>query len=279
VAIFAFACVENGIGLPNRKVALLHTATKEGSMGIIALIYSVIVYLMFFASFLYLIAFMGGDMTSFIGAPKTLDAGASSLTGAPAALVNIGLLLLFGVQHSIMARGSFKKALTKIIPKEMERSTYVLATVVVLVLLYVYWQPMPSVVWSVTSPLWGGALMAVFFLGFALVLLSTFMINHFELFGLLQGWLGFKKKQPSAPVFGMPYLYKYIRHPLYLGFILAFWSTPHMTVGHLLFASIWTAYIFVAIGYEERDLIAVFGDKYHDYMDKVPSILPFGGRK
>ena len=248
-------------------------------MGVVTLVYSIIAYLIFFAAFLYLIPFMGGDMTSFIGAPKTLDAGASSLTAAPAALVNIGLLLLFGVQHTVMARGSFKKTLTKIVPQAMERSTYVLATVVVLVLLYVYWQPMPLTVWSVTSPLWSGVLTAVFFLGVGLVLLSTFMINHFELFGLLQGWLSFKKKQPAKLVFHTPLLYKYVRHPLYLGFILAFWSTSHMTVGHLLFASIWTAYIFFAIGYEERDLIAVFGDKYHDYMEKVPSILPFGGRK
>ncbi|NOX82261.1 MAG: isoprenylcysteine carboxylmethyltransferase family protein [Alphaproteobacteria bacterium] len=248
-------------------------------MGAIALIYSIVVYLIFFASFLYLIAFMGGDMTSFIGAPKTLDSGTAILTAWPAVLVNIGLLLLFGVQHSVMARSGFKKALTKIVPQAMERSTYVLTTVVVLVLLFVFWQPLPSTVWSVTSPLWSVVLMAVFFLGVGLVLLSTFMINHFELFGLLQGWLGFRKKEAAAPVFVMPYLYKYIRHPLYLGFLLAFWSTSHMTVGHLLFSSIWTAYIFVAIGYEERDLIAVFGDKYHAYMAKVPAILPFGRGK
>jgi len=247
-------------------------------MGIIALIYSVVVYLMFFASFLYLIVFMGGEMTSFIAAPKTIDAGASPVAG-PAALINIGLLLLFAVQHSVMARWGFKKALIKFLPSAFERSTYVLLTVVVLVLLFSYWQPMPAVVWSVDAPLWSGLLTALYFAGIGLVLLSTFMINHFELFGLLQGWLGFKKKEPSAPVFGTPYLYKYIRHPLYLGFLLAFWSTSHMTVGHLLFASIWTAYIFVAIGYEERDLIAVFGDKYHDYMAKVPAILPFGGGK
>ncbi len=247
-------------------------------MGIIALIYSVVVYLMFFASFLYLIVFMGGDMTSFVGAPKTIDAGASPVAG-PAALVNIGLLLLFAVQHSVMARSGFKKALIKFLPPAFERSTYVLLTIVVLVLLFVCWQPMPAIVWSIDAPLWSGLLTALYFAGIGLVLLSTFMINHFELFGLLQGWLGFKKKEPSAPVFGTPYLYKYIRHPLYLGFLLAFWSTPHMTVGHLLFASVWTAYIFVAIGYEERDLIAVFGDKYHDYMAKVPTILPFGGGK
>ncbi len=248
-------------------------------MGVIALVYSVIAYVLFFASFLYLIVFMAGDMTAFVGAPKTIDAGSFPLAGAPAALVNIVLLLLFGVQHTIMARGSFKRALTKIIPPAMERSTYVLATVAVLVLLYVYWQPMPGVVWSVGAPLWAGALTVLYFLGVGLVLVSTFLINHFELFGLLQGWLGFKKKEPPKPVFHTPSLYKHIRHPLYLGFIMAFWATPHMTAGHLLFASIWTIYIFVALGYEERDLIALFGDKYRDYMEKVPAIFPFGRRK
>ena len=248
-------------------------------MGILALGYSVVAYVLFFAAFLYLIPFMGGDMTSFIGAPKTLDSGASSLTGTPAALVNLGLLLLFGVQHTVMARKSFKSAITKMLPQSMERSTYVLATVVVLILLYVYWQPMPSVVWSVSSPLWAGVLTALFFLGIGLVLLSTFLINHFELFGLLQGWLGFKKQDMPAPTFHTPSLYKHIRHPLYLGWIMSFWATSHMTAGHLLFASIWTIYIFVALGYEERDLINVFGDKYRDYMEKVPAILPFGARK
>ena len=248
-------------------------------MGVLSLGYSIVAYVLFFASFLYLIPFMGGEMTGFLQVPKTLDWGAGSLSGMPAALVNIGLLLLFAVQHTVMARPGFKRGLTKIIPQSMERSTYVLATVGVLVLLYAYWQPMPSVVWSVGSPMWSGTLTAVYFLGIGLVLLSTFLISHFELFGLLQGWLGFKKQEMPAPEFRTPMLYKHVRHPLYLGFILAFWSTPHMTSGHLLFAAIWTVYIFVAVGYEERDLIAVFGDKYHDYMAKVPAIFPFGARK
>jgi protein-S-isoprenylcysteine O-methyltransferase Ste14 len=248
-------------------------------MGLIALVYSVVVYVVFFAAFLYLIGFVGGDMTAWAGLPKTVDAGASNLAGAPAALVNIGLLLLFGVQHSVMARGGFKRAWTKIVPPAMERSTYVLATVVVLVVLFIGWQPMPAVVWSVSSPLWGGVLLALFLVGFGLVLLSTFLINHFELFGLLQGWFKFKSKAAVEPKFVTPMLYKHVRHPLYLGFLIAFWSTSHMTAGHLLFAAVWTVYIFVAIGYEERDMIALFGDKYRDYMAKVPSILPFGARK
>ena len=248
-------------------------------MGLIALIYSVVVYAAFFASFLYLIAFMGGDMTSFIGAPKTIDAGASPLAGAPPALINIGLLLLFGVQHTLMARKSFKKVFTKIIPPVMERSTYVLATVIVLVLLFHYWAPMTAVIWSVQSPLWGGVLTVLYFVGIGLIFISTFLINHFELFGLLQSWLGFKKQPPHEPVFLTPMLYKYVRHPLYLGFVIAFWATSHMTAGHLLFSAIWTVYIFVALGYEERDLIDTFGDKYRDYMAKTPSIFPFGARK
>lgn len=248
-------------------------------MGVLALLYSVIVYLLFFAAFLYLIPFMGGEMTSFIPAPKTLDAGVSPAAGAPAALVNIGLLVLFGLQHTIMARSGFKKALTKVIPPAMERSTYVLLTVLVLVLLYRYWIPMDGVVWSIESQPWAGLMMALYFLGVGLVLLSTFLINHFDLFGLLQGWMRFRNKPMPEPKFHTPSLYKVVRHPLYLGLIMAFWATSYMTVGHLLFASIWTIYIFIALGYEERDLIAVFGDKYREYMAKTPAILPFGAKK
>ncbi len=248
-------------------------------MKIISLVYSIVVYLIFFAALLYLIAFMGGDMTVFLGAPKTIDAGSSPLAGAPAALVNIGLLLLFGIQHTIMARKGFKDALTKVLPRAMERSTYVLTTVVVLVLMYHYWIPMDGVVWSVTSPLWAGILLVLYFAGLVLIFVSTFLMNHFEFFGLLQGWLSFKQKELPPPTFHTPSLYKIVRHPLYVGWIIAFWATSHMTVGHLLLASIWTIYIFVALGYEERDLIAVFGDKYRDYMAKTPAILPFGRKK
>lgn len=248
-------------------------------MGAVTLLYSIVAYFVFFATFLYFIVFVGGDMTSFVGAPKTLDWGPSRFSGAPAALINIGLLVLFGLQHSIMARGGFKKAWTRIVPPSMERSTYVLATVVVLVILFLGWQPMPGVVWSVSSPLWSGVLTALFFVGFGIVFVSTFLINHFELFGLHQAWARFKNQTFAPPKFQTPLLYKYVRHPLYLGFLIAFWSAPQMTAGHLLFAAIWTAYMFVAIGYEERDLITHFGDAYRDYMAKTPSILPFGGKK
>ena len=248
-------------------------------MGFIALVYSVVVYVAFFASFLYLIAFMGGDMTAFLGAPKTIDQGTSPITGVSPAFVNACLLLLFGLQHTIMARQSFKKVWTKIVPPMMERSTYVLATTVVLVLLFVYWVPMPGIVWSAEGQALQMAMLALYLVGVGLVLLSTFLINHFELFGLLQSWLGFKKQSSHEPAFYTPSLYKFVRHPLYLGFVIAFWSTAHMTAGHLLFSAMWTAYIFVALGYEERDLIDTFGDKYRDYMAKTPMIFPFGGRK
>jgi len=248
-------------------------------MRLIALVYSVAVYALFLGSFVYLIPFLGGDMTAFIGAPKTIDAGTSPLDGAPPALVNIGLLLLFGVQHSIMARAGFKKALTRIIPAPAERATYVLASVVLLALLYICWIPMDGVVWTFAESAFGGAAMAIYFLGIGLILASTFQINHFELFGLLQAWLGFKQKEAAPAHFQTPFLYRIVRHPLYLGFVIAFWATAHMTVGHLLFAAIWTIYIFVAVGYEERDMLALFGDQYRDYMAKVPSIFPFGVRK
>lgn len=248
-------------------------------MGVIALIYSVVVYVAFFAAFLYLIPFMGGEMTSFIGAPKTIDAGVSPAAGAPAALINIGILVVFGLQHTIMARSGFKKAITKFIPWSMERSTYVLFTVLLLLVLYKYWIPMPAVIWSIDAPLWSGLMTALFFIGIGLVLLSTVLINHFELFGLQQGWYRFKNIEWHKPEFRTPLLYKHVRHPLYLGWIISFWATSYMTAGHLLFAGVWTIYIFVALGYEERDLIAVFGDKYRDYMAKTPMILPFGGKK
>lgn len=248
-------------------------------MGALIFIYSAVVYLGFFLSFLYLIAFLGGDMIPLTGLPKTIDAGPSGLAGAPAALVNIGLLLLFGLQHSIMARQGFKRALTKLVPWPAERSTYVLATVVILVLTYALWIPMPATVWSVSSPIWSGVLTALFFVGFGIVFISTFLINHFELFGLMQGWFRFEGKATPKPQFVTPLLYKFVRHPLYLGFIIAFWATPQMSVGHLLFAAVWTAYMLIAIGYEERDLTALFGDQYRRYMAETPAILPFGRGK
>lgn len=248
-------------------------------MGIIALVYSVVVYFVFFATFVYLIVFVGGDSLSFLGAPKTIDAGASIYPAGPAALINLGLLALFALQHSVMARPGFKSWWIRIVPKSMERSTYVLASVVVLLVLFAGWRPIPAVVWSEEGTAVSAIMSALFFIGFGLVLLSTFLINHFEMFGLQQSWFKFQSKDAGEPKFVTPLFYKFVRHPLYLGFLIAFWATPHMTAGHLLFAGVWTGYIFLAIGYEERDMITVFGEKYRDYMAKVPSILPFGSRK
>jgi protein-S-isoprenylcysteine O-methyltransferase Ste14 len=248
-------------------------------MRIIALAYGGVCYAIFFAAFLYLIAFVGGEMIPVVHAPKTLDWGDSSVPAGYGALVNIALLLLFGAQHTIMARQSFKRGWTQIVPKSVERPTYVLATSAVLILLFVYWTPIPALVWETHAPLWSGLITAAFYLGFGLVLLSTFLINHFELFGLAQVWRFFNKQEGAAPTFKTPLLYKHVRHPLYLGFLIAFWATPAMSAGHLLFAAIWSAYIFVAIGYEERDLIGLFGDKYRQYMARVPMIFPLGKRR
>ncbi len=247
-------------------------------MGIFALLYGVVAYFIFFASFLYLVAFVGGDMIPFIEVPKTLDSGPSLFVGAPAALVNIGLLALFGIQHSVMARSGFKKVWTKVVPPAVERTTYVLITALLLGFIFHAWVPMPGTVWAM-SGIWATLMTVLFFVGFLIVLLSTFLINHFDLFGLQQVWSRFKSRDLPAPKFVTPFLYKWVRHPLYLGFIIAFWATPLMSVGHLLFASVWTIYMFIAIGYEERDLTDTFGETYHAYTAKVPMIFPFGKRR
>jgi protein-S-isoprenylcysteine O-methyltransferase Ste14 len=178
-----------------------------------------------------------------------------------------------------MARQGFKAKWTKLVPPPVERSTYVLATTALLVLLYVYWTPIPAIVWEVRDPAWSVLVTAAFYFGFGLVLLSTFLIDHFELFGLSQVWRYFQGQPQAAPGFKTPMFYKDVRHPLYLGWVISFWATPVMTAGHLLFASLWTIYIFVALGYEERDLMHRFGDQYRDYMRRVPMIIPWGRRE
>lgn len=242
-------------------------------MGVLALLYGVVVYALFFVAFVYFIPFVAGDMLAFVGAPKTLDWG--NQTGPMAAWIDIGLLLLFALQHSVMARQGFKKVWTKAVPVSVERSTYVLATSLVLYLLYDQWRPLPSIVWDVEAAGWRTVLTVLFFVGVGIVFIATFLLNHFELFGLMQVWNRFRGKPAPEPVFRTPMFYKVVRHPIYLGFIIAFWSAPTMTAGHLLFAAVWTAYILIAIGYEDRDLIRQFGHTYVEYMDKVPGILPF----
>jgi methanethiol S-methyltransferase len=237
-------------------------------MGLTALLYGLLCYLAFLASFLYTIGFIGD-----LWVPKTIDTGAGAAR-PEALLVDLALLGLFAVQHSVMARARFKLTLSRVIPRPLERSTYVLISSLLLALICWKWQALPQTLWNLSQPTLRALADALFALGWAVVLLSTFLINHFELFGLRQVFDHWRGVPAPAPVFKTPALYKLVRHPIYLGFVMAFWSTPHMTVGHLLFAGATTGYILVGILFEERDLIAAFGDNYRRYRRSVPMILP-----
>ena len=241
--------------------------------GIAAVLYGGVAYLTFLGAITYAVAFVGD-----LPVPKTIDSGVPGAIGT-ALLVNTLLLGLFAIQHSVMARPAFKRLWTRLVPQSVERATYVLLASLVLLLLYWQWQPIPEPVWSVTQPAMVVALWAVFWLGWAIVLLSTFLINHFELFGLRQVYARLRGATLPAPVFKTPLFYKKVRHPIYLGFLLAFWATPTMTVGHLLFAVGTTGYILIGIYLEERDLIALFGDQYRQYREQVAMLLPLPGRK
>ena len=239
------------------------------------LTYGVVSYFIFLGSFLYAIAFVGDFLV-----PKTIDTG-TALDMVPTILVNLGLLGLFAVQHSVMARPAFKGWWTQIIHPTMERSTYVLASSLILILLFWLWRPMPNVVWQVTHPIVVGAIWTLFGLGWLIVLVSTFLINHFDLFGLRQVFLFFTG-QPYTPVpFRTPWLYRVVRHPIMLGFLIAFWATPTMTQGHLLFAAVVTAYVFVALQLEEHDLVSYHGEAYTAYQRQVRMLVPLpkGGRR
>ena len=234
--------------------------------------YGVAAYGAFFVTFLYAIGFVGN-----LFVPKALD----STPTAPfltALAINLGLLTLFAVQHSVMARPWFKRILLRIIPQAAERSTYVLASSLALILLFWQWSPLGGVVWNIETPAWRAVTLTVFATGWLLVLIATFLINHFDLFGLRQVWLHLRGREYSPLHFVTPGPYRLVRHPLYLGWLLAFWATPTMTVKHLLFAVVTTAYILVAIQLEERDLIAVLPE-YAEYRKRVPMILPFGPRR
>ena len=236
---------------------------------IMTLLYGAIVYLFFLVTFLYTIGFVEG-----IPGIKAIDTGPTdgvwtSLT------VDVLLLGVFAVQHSVMARRGFKRWWTGFIPPAVERSTYVQAASLAVALLLWQWRPIPSIVWAVDNPSGWILLYLISALGWVTLLTSTFLINHFELFGLQQVFNYWRGARVEPAAFKTPALYKYVRHPLYLGFILAFWATPRMTQGHLLFAAATTAYIFVGIFFEERDLIAHFGDEYRRYRQRVPMILPF----
>jgi protein-S-isoprenylcysteine O-methyltransferase Ste14 len=236
--------------------------------------FAFVAYAIFFATFLYLIGFVG----NFAILPMTVDRG----PGAPlasAVITDVVLIALFGVQHSVMARQGFKKAWTRTVPKPIERSVYVLFASAALIILFNFWRPIEGVVWDVANPAGQMILWALFAAGWGMVLLSTFLINHFELFGLQQAWLHLRGEEAAAPVFRQPLLYKWVRHPLYLGFFLAFWATPHMGYSHLLLAVGMSIYMLIAISYEEKDLIAYFGREYEEYRGRVGMLIPGIGRK
>ncbi|HZV83975.1 MAG TPA: isoprenylcysteine carboxylmethyltransferase family protein [Brevundimonas sp.] len=234
----------------------------------LAVIYGVLAYGIFFVTFLYAIGFVGN-----FAVPKTIDSGVAGPVGTAIA-VNLILLGVFAVQHSVMARPAFKAWWTRIVPPPVERSTYVLLASLALILLFWQWRPLPTVVWSVPEGAASMAVMAVFWLGWGTVLLSTFLINHFDLFGLRQVWAYRRNREIPPSDFRTPLFYRVVRHPLYLGFIIAFFAAPVMSVGRLMFAAATTAYILIAIQLEERDLGAAFGDRYRDYRTKVGMLLP-----
>jgi len=249
----------------------MNTSTNPArptASGLFAVTYGCVAYVVFFATFLYAVGFVGNLLV-----PKSVD------SGSPASLlvtlnVNLALLTLFAVQHSVMARPAFKRWWTRIVPVSIERSTYVLLASGVLIVLFWQWRPILTPVWTIPNGIVATFLHTLFWLGWGMVLLSTFLINHFELFGLRQVFARLLGQTIPTPVFRTPLLYRYTRHPLYLGFLIAFWSTPAMSVGHLLFAAGSSAYILLGIFLEERDLVEAFGERYRRYRREVRMLLP-----
>jgi protein-S-isoprenylcysteine O-methyltransferase Ste14 len=235
---------------------------------VIAFIFGLISYIVFFGTFLYAIGFVGN-----VFVPKSIDSGGET-SSVSALLINVVLLLIFGLQHSVMARPAFKRTWTQFVPKVIERSVYVLFASSALILLFWQWRPMTDSVWNVENSVGRYVLYGIFASGWLIVLLSTFMINHFDLFGMRQVYYHSRGTTPPEMNFQTRAFYKIVRHPIMLGFIIAFWATPAMTVGHLLFACVTTVYILVAIQFEERDLVSAHGETYKAYKQKVGMLVP-----
>ena len=231
--------------------------------------YGLVCYVMFLVVFLYMVGFIGNFWV-----PKSIDAPPAVVGILPALAINIGLLLAFGLQHSIMARPTFKNWWTRFVPKPAERSTYVLASNVCMIALLALWQPMPMIIWDVHNEFTRGTVWFLFAGGWLLVLLATFLINHFDLFGLRQIWLHLRGREYTHLSFATPFIYNYIRHPLYVGWMTAFWATPTMTLGHLVFAAVNTVYMLIAIFLEERNLVQHFGRQYEEYRKRTPMFVP-----
>ena len=235
----------------------------------LSFLYGVVCYLVFFVVFLYMIGFVGD-----LFVPKSIDTGTEA-AAAQSVVINIALLGLFAVQHTIMARPAFKRWLTMILPVQVERSTFVLVASLLLTLLYWQWRPMLGVIWRVDNPTGKAILFGLFWLGWGTVLFSSFIINHFDLFGLRQVWLHITNREYHHLEFQARSLYRLIRHPLMLGMIIGFWATPDMTTGHLVFAITATVYILIGIRFEERDLVRYHGQDYIDYRRSIPMLIPF----
>lgn len=236
---------------------------------LLAFVYGALSYVIFFVTFLYAIGFVGNILV-----PKSIDVGPPAGTLTRALIMNIILLSIFAVQHSVMARPEFKRVWTKVVPEPVERSTFVLFSSLALILMFWQWRTIPDVVWDVQNAAGQYFLLGLFALGWGMVLLSTFLISHFDLFGLRQVYLYARAEEYSPEGFKEVFLYKIVRHPIMLGFIIAFWATPRMTYGHLLFAAVTTVYIIVAIQFEERDIKGMHGAEYDAYRSRVSMLVP-----
>jgi protein-S-isoprenylcysteine O-methyltransferase Ste14 len=241
--------------------------------GLVAVLYGIFAYGVALLALLYLVGFTGNLIV-----PKTVDSGATEPL-LQSIVIDVLLIVLFAIQHSVMARQGFKRWWTRMVPPSIERSTYLLATSLVLLVLYWQWQPIPAPIWTVHHPMLAGVIDAIFWLGWVVLVASTFMLNHFEMFGLSQVFGRLFGKQPYEATFRTPLLYRWVRHPIYLGVLLAVWATPAMTGGHLLLALVVTGYILIGIQLEEVDLIQQFGDQYHRYRQHAAMLIPLPGRK